>query len=211
MISVNQRSALSCSGMLGVWCEMQRTLVLSYLLPPALTLLTLCLCPKGVVALFRQPCCFALTGAFLPAGIKGRSRESDRQQIPGWGSSMLWTGSEPCTLEAAQLCPGAQHPWNKHLPDSLGSFYLTQGGAGMQVTLLMDLNTFYILFKKTRQITGKPWTYVYKSSSLKKDTYLSIKSKPAFLGGWWGFQGSGARWPGWHPGSTLLSLLVKVW
>lgn len=81
----------------------------------------------------------------------------------------------------------------------------------MQVTLLMDLNTFYILFKKTRQITGKPWTYVYKSSSLKKDTYLSIKSKPAFLGGWWGFQGSGARWPGWHPGSTLLSLLVKVW
>ena len=45
-----------------------------------------------------------------------------------------------------------------------------------------------------------------ESSSLKKDTYLSIKSKPAFLGGWWGFQGSGARWPGWHPGSTLLSL-----
>lgn len=81
----------------------------------------------------------------------------------------------------------------------------------MQVTLLMDLTTFCILFMKTRQVTGKPWTYVYKSSSLKKDTFLSIKSKLAFLGGWWGFQDSRARWPGWHPGSALLSLLVKVW
>ena len=48
MISVNQRSALSCSGRLGVWRKLQQTLVLSCSLPLALTLLTLCLCPKGV-------------------------------------------------------------------------------------------------------------------------------------------------------------------
>ena len=127
MISVNQRSALSCSGMLGVWCEMQQTLVLSCSLPPALTLLVLCLCPKGVA-------CFVLAALLLctdrcisaqQASGAGAVNWTDNRSWDGWGAGdTLWMGSEPCTLEAAQLCPGAQHPWNKHLPDSLWSFYL---------------------------------------------------------------------------------------
>lgn len=102
MISVNQRSVLSCSGMLEVWCEMQRTLVLSYLLPPALTLLTLCLCPKGVVALFRQPCCFALTGAFLPSRHQGREP---------------WIGQTTDSRVVGAVCYGralSPAPWKLH-------------------------------------------------------------------------------------------------
>lgn len=53
----------------------------------------------------------------------------------------------------------------------------------MQVTLLMDLNTFYVLFMKTRQITGKPWTFVYKSSSLKKRHLPEHKEQTSFS--WW--------------------------
>lgn len=51
----------------------------------------------------------------------------------------------------------------------------------MQVTLLMDLNTFNVLFMKTRQITGKPWTFVYKSSSLKKRHLPEHRANQLFL------------------------------
>lgn len=125
MISANQRSALSCSGRLGVWRKLQQTLVLSCSLPPALTLLTLCLCPKGVACFVQAAlllCIDRCISAQQASGAGAVNRTDNK--FRGGGGGTLWTGSEPCTLEAAQLCPGAQHPWNKHLPDSLGSFYL---------------------------------------------------------------------------------------
>ena len=92
--------------------------------------------PPHTVSLPQGSCCFVQAALLLcinrcisaqQASRAGAVNRTDNR-FQGGGGSMLWTGSEPCTLEAAQLCPGAQHPWNKHLPDSLGSFYLTWGG-----------------------------------------------------------------------------------
>lgn len=82
---MNQRSALSCSGMLGVWCEMQQTLVLSCSLPPALTLLALCLCPKGVA-------CFVLAALLLCTDRCISAQQASGAGAVNWTDNRSWDG-----------------------------------------------------------------------------------------------------------------------
>lgn len=89
MISANQRSALSCSGRLGVWRKLQQTLVLSCSLPPALTLLTLCLCPKGVACFVQAAlllCIDRCISAQQASGAGAVNRTDNK--FRGWGGAV---------------------------------------------------------------------------------------------------------------------------